>query len=108
MKLVHWLVVLQGAIGMTGMGHAETTDVLWIDVRTLEEHGQSSIDGHVHIPHEDIEAGIQKLKLDLEQEIKVYCRSGRRSGIAQNALQVMGYKNVENVGSFEEALHQSK
>jgi phage shock protein E len=35
--------------------------------------------------------------------IALYCRSGRRSGIAHKSLQEVGYLNVENLGSLDEA-----
>jgi rhodanese-related sulfurtransferase len=33
----------------------------------------------------------------------LYCRSGRRSGIAMNTLKTMGYSKAENVGGIEQA-----
>lgn len=35
--------------------------------------------------------------------ITLYCRSGRRSDIALQELQALGYVNVRDIGSFEEA-----
>jgi phage shock protein E len=37
----------------------------------------------------------------------VYCRSGRRSGIAQSALEEAGYTNVVNVGGLEDARNKA-
>jgi len=33
----------------------------------------------------------------------LYCRSGRRSGLAMNTLKAMGYSRAENVGGIEQA-----
>jgi len=33
----------------------------------------------------------------------LYCRSGHRSGIAQETLKKMGYLKVENYGSIDQA-----
>jgi len=42
--------------------------------------------------------------LDKDTEIRVYCRSGRRAGIALAALEEMGYTNATNVGGIGDAL----
>jgi phage shock protein E len=41
--------------------------------------------------------------LDKNTEIRVYCRSGRRAGIALAALEEMGYTNATNVGGINDA-----
>jgi phage shock protein E len=41
--------------------------------------------------------------MDKDALIYVYCRSGRRSGIAQTTLGEAGYTNVVNLGSLEDA-----
>jgi rhodanese-related sulfurtransferase len=38
-----------------------------------------------------------------DDDITLYCRSGRRSNIALNTLREMGYSNVRDIGGFEEA-----
>ena len=40
---------------------------------------------------------------DKDAPIYLYCRSGRRSGIALEALQQAGFTNVLNLGGFEDA-----
>jgi phage shock protein E len=39
--------------------------------------------------------------------IYVYCRSGRRSGIAQSTLEEAGYNNVVNLGGLEDAQNKA-
>lgn len=60
------------------------------------------------IPHTEIEQRIQSAVPDKESSIAVYCRSGRRSGIAKEAMERMGYKNVTNLGGMEEAADKLK
>jgi len=36
-----------------------------------------------------------------DRAVLLHCRSGRRSGIAQQQLRKLGYTNVHNLGSFE-------
>jgi rhodanese-related sulfurtransferase len=38
-----------------------------------------------------------------DDRITLYCRSGRRSGIALGKLKEMGFKSVRDIGGFEEA-----
>ena len=76
---------------------------VWIDVRTLEEYNEDHIMNTEHIPHVDIAVQISDLDLDKDTPIKLFCRSGVRAGIAQTALQDLGYTNVENVGGIADA-----
>ena len=76
---------------------------VWIDVRTPEEFNEGHVSGSLNIPHDLIITEIQSLQLTKDANIKLYCRSGRRSGLALLDLTQLGYTNVENVGGFEEA-----
>jgi phage shock protein E len=72
-----------------------------IDVRTQPEFAAGSIAGATRIGHEQIAQQIGQLSPDKDTPIVLYCRSGARSGIAQNTLQAMGYRNVINAGGYE-------
>ncbi|MRI32373.1 MerR family transcriptional regulator [Endozoicomonas sp. OPT23] len=73
---------------------------IWIDVRSAEENKIDSISGDLNIPHTDVARKIVGVTLDRNADIRLYCRSGRRSGIAKQALESLGYKNVTNSGSI--------
>ncbi|MCO5249897.1 MAG: rhodanese-like domain-containing protein [Candidatus Kapabacteria bacterium] len=81
----------------------ETKDIIVIDVRTLAEFNAGHVEGAKLIPYNEIEREIAKVTKDKKAPIAVYCRTGRRSGIAQKALESMGYVNVENYGSLSNA-----
>ncbi len=73
-----------------------------IDVRTPEEFASGHLDGAINIPYDQIEAkraALDKVKKD--ENILVYCRSGRRSEIAKQSLNKLGFKNVQNGGGFD-------
>ncbi len=72
-----------------------------IDVRTDGEFNSGHLDKAVNIPYQDIANRIAEVSTDKDEPIVVYCRSGRRSGIAQKTLQSVGYKNVINGGGFK-------
>lgn len=81
---------------------------IWIDVRTAEEFNAGHLAGALHIPHEQIAAKIAAVTEDKNAEIYLYCRSGRRSGLALEALQAMGYSKVTNAGGYEALKQQAK
>ena len=79
----------------------------WIDVRTAEEYAAGHVSQAVNIPYEEITRRIGEVTTDKDALIYVYCRSGRRSGIAREALGEAGFSNVVNAGGLEEALKKA-
>ena len=71
-----------------------------IDARTQEEYDQGHIPGAILIPEYEIAARAEKELHDKNQLILVYCRSGRRSKIASQALVDLGYTNVKEFGGI--------
>jgi phage shock protein E len=74
-----------------------------IDVRTEAEWAAGHIEGAILIPHELIGERITKVTDDKKAKIDLYCRSGRRSGIALEVLKKAGYEDVTNLGTMENA-----
>ncbi|UAL45415.1 rhodanese-like domain-containing protein [Shewanella inventionis] len=72
-----------------------------IDVRTAEEFAAGHIEGAINIPFENIVTELAKLNIAKNTEVVLYCRSGRRSGIAQDALIEQGYTATYNAGGFD-------
>ena len=71
-----------------------------LDVRTQEEYDQGHIPGAIVISHEEIEEKAEEVLTDKDQLILVYCRSGRRSRIAAEALVELGYTNIKEFGGI--------
>ena len=71
-----------------------------LDVRTREEYDQGHIPGAIVIPHEEIAEKAEDVLTDKDQLILVYCRSGRRSKIAAEALVELGYTNIKEFGGI--------
>lgn len=82
-------------------------DALWIDVRTAEEYAAGHVQQAVNIPYEEIAGRVGEVTTDKDALIYVYCRSGRRSGIAKETLDRAGYTRVFNIGGFEAALRKA-
>ncbi|MBU1566262.1 MAG: rhodanese-like domain-containing protein [Proteobacteria bacterium] len=74
-----------------------------IDVRTEAEWAAGHLDGAVLIPYERIGAEISKVAADKKETIFLYCRTGRRSGIAEETLKNAGYHNLTNLKTVENA-----
>lgn len=89
-------------------GSLWATDPLWIDVRTAEEYAGGHVIEAVNIPYEEIVARIGEVTTDKDAEIYLYCRSGRRSGIAMQALEAEGFSRVVNVGGLDQALNKAR
>lgn len=71
-----------------------------LDVRTQEEYGQGHIPGAILIPDTEIKARAEKELPDKDQLLLVYCRSGRRSKLASEALAKLGYTNIKEFGGI--------
>ena len=72
-----------------------------IDVRTEQEYKAGHLKNAINIPYKEIEDKIADHVHDKNEKIILYCRSGRRSGIAKQTLDAMGYTNVFNAGAYE-------
>jgi len=96
-----WLrtAVLAAGLGLVNVSVAE--EVFLIDVRTPREFSEGHLVGAINIEYQEIAAKIGSVTQDKDAKIELYCRSGRRSGIARGTLRDVGYKNVDNIGGFE-------
>ncbi len=75
-------------------------DFIIIDARTAEEFAEGHIPDAVLIPEYEIADRAPSELPDKDQLILVYCRSGRRSKIASQALADLGYTNVKEFGGI--------
>ena len=75
-------------------------DYIILDVRTQEEYDQGHIPGAIQISHEEIAEKAEEVLTDKDQLILVYCRSGRRSKLAAEALVELGYTNIKEFGGI--------
>ena len=71
-----------------------------LDVRTEEEFAEGHIKDAILIPDYEIASKAEEILKDKNQLILVYCRSGRRSKIAAEALVNLGYINVKEFGGI--------
>ncbi|MFT5788463.1 MAG: phage shock protein E [Shewanella sp.] len=81
---------------------------LVVDVRTAEEFAQGHLPNAINIPFEQITTVFADKKIAKDQAVVLYCRSGRRSGIANDALISAGYSNTYNGGGYQMLIQQPK
>ena len=75
-------------------------DFVIIDARTQSEFDEGHIEGAILIPEYEITERAEKEIPEKDTLILVYCRSGRRSKIASEALASLGYTNVKEFGGI--------
>lgn len=76
------------------------TDYILLDVRTEKEFAAGHIKGAILIPDYEIKMRAEKELPDKAKTILVYCRSGRRSKLASQALAELGYTDVLEFGGI--------
>ena len=76
------------------------SDYIVLDVRTEEEYAQGHIPGAILIPDYEIGTKAEEILIDQDQMILVYCRSGRRSKNAAQALLELGYTDIREFGGI--------
>ena len=101
MKILTLLIVLVSS-SATWAGEA-----VWIDARSAEEYHSEHVATAANIPYTEISGRIGEVTGDKDALIYVYCRSGRRSGIAQDTLKEAGFTNVVNLGGLGDAQNKA-
>ena len=71
-----------------------------LDTREQDEFNEGHIPNAILIPYTEIENKAEEMLSDKDKLILVYCRSGRRSKIAAEALSKLGYTNVKEFGGI--------
>lgn len=71
-----------------------------LDVREQDEFDAGHISGALLLPYTEIDNEAESKLPDKDKLILVYCRSGRRSKIAAEALIKLGYTNIKEFGGI--------
>jgi len=66
-----------------------------LDVRSPEEYASGHVPGAVNIPYDQIASRIAEVPKD--QDVVLYCKSGRRAGIAAEVLAGQGYTRLQHL-----------
>lgn len=84
---------------------SSSTGPLLVDVREPYEFEAMHIKGSINVPRGVLEAAceydyeetVPELAAARDRDIVVICRSGRRSALAADVMQKLGYKNVKSL-----------
>jgi phage shock protein E len=68
---------------------------LLLDVRTPKEYSAGHVPGAVNIPYEQVADHLGEIPKD--EEVVLYCHSGRRAGIAAETLEAHGYTKLAHL-----------
>ena len=90
------------------IGLIQANDYLLVDVRTDGEWDAGHLQSATHIPMQNLLDGIASTATNKEQEIYLYCGTGKRAGRAKSMLENLGYSNVQNIGGLNDASAQLK
>ena len=66
-----------------------------LDVRTPEEYAEGHIAGAVNVPYDQLATRLAEVPKD--KDVVLYCRSGRRAGIAADVLAANGYTRLSHL-----------
>lgn len=112
---MRFLILLSGLLTFLGaqaeeidqaaaLATLQRVDSLLIDVRSSEEFSAGALPGAIRIGHDEIAAQIASIAPDKDRPLVLYCRSGRRSGLAKQSLENLGYRQVINAGAYDDLL----
>jgi rhodanese-related sulfurtransferase len=66
-----------------------------LDVRTPQEFAAGHVPGAVNVPHDQVAARLAEVPRD--KDVVIYCRSGRRTGLAAGVLGASGYTRLSHL-----------
>ncbi|MDX1695342.1 MAG: rhodanese-like domain-containing protein [Ketobacteraceae bacterium] len=78
----------------TALEKMKSPDVVVIDVRSPEEYAEGHVPGAINIPHNQMDEHQDTLSSLKGKELLLYCRSGRRAGMAESQLTEKGFENL--------------
>jgi rhodanese-related sulfurtransferase len=63
-----------------------------LDVRTPQEYAAGHVPGAVNVPYDQVASQLTEIPKD--KEVVLYCKSGRRAGLAAEVLEANGYTKL--------------
>ena len=91
--------------------HQGLHSAIIIDVRSEVEYASGAIDGALNHPLQGLPGTLLNMGIELDREVIIYCRSGRRSAQAKTLLKQAGFQLVFDGGpmtQLEQALKQAE
>lgn len=95
-----------GCLCLMGLSSTAMSETYVIDVRTPQEYESDHIHQALNIEYQNILEGVADARILSDDTVMVYCRSGKRAGVAKKTLEDNGFKHVINLGGLEDARAQ--
>lgn len=73
---------------------AQDAQLVVLDVRTAQEFAEGHVPGALNISHDELGARLGELAGARDKDLVIYCRSGRRTGLAIETLQQAGFSRL--------------
>jgi rhodanese-related sulfurtransferase len=67
---------------------------LILDVRTPEEFAKGHVPGAINIPYDQLGSRLAEIDSHKDKDLVLYCKSGKRAGIAAKTLQTAGFSHL--------------
>jgi len=84
-----------------------TASTVIIDVRTPAEFAEGHVEGAINLDLEGGQFEAELPNLDPAQPYIVYCRSGRRSGVAVEIMKASGFTQITDYQTLENAANNT-
>lgn len=84
-----------------------TANTIIIDVRTSAEYAEGHVEGSINLDLESGQFESELSNLDPTQPYIVYCRSGRRSGVAVEIMKASGFTQITDYQTLENAANNT-
>lgn len=68
-----------------------------LDVRTPEEFAAGHVPGARNVSHDVLASRVEELAAARDQQVVLYCRSGKRSALAEDILRKAGFTNLAHL-----------
>ncbi len=74
------------------------SNIVLVDVRTIEEFRDAHIDGAINVPLDTVPSQFERQFPDKDKTYFIICYSGARAGDATNFVTKLGYEKAYNIG----------
>ncbi|WP_291515995.1 rhodanese-like domain-containing protein [Bdellovibrio sp. ArHS] len=101
-------VIVAGFLIMSSFGFQANAKDVVLDVRTPKEYSAGHIPNALNVDLLNANFREKVSELSRQDSYKVYCRSGNRSGQAIAIMRELGFKDLTNLGSLENAAKELK
>ncbi|HEU5135483.1 MAG TPA: rhodanese-like domain-containing protein [Steroidobacteraceae bacterium] len=72
-------------------------ELVVLDVRTAAEFAAGHVPGALNVSHDLLASRVDELAAMRDKKIVLYCRSGRRTLLAEDVLRKAGFKNLAHL-----------